>query len=398
MDATLRLGTPSDLEGIWDVFRLGFGAKDADRDRWTSEIDTTRVLLAEDERGQVVAASHIRPFKQWFGGRAIPMGGYSPVAVLPEHRGRGWGRAVTTGQYPDLRDRGEVIAGLFPASVALYRSVGFELAGSYVHRRIPASHLANLQVHRPAIVRRGSQADVAAVHRCYDRLARRLNGPVTRTAEWWGRRLPPDLADTVLFVIDHPTEPGELQGYGSYRHGKARPPFDYSVVVAEVQGADGDALKSLWRVIGSSGSQAPDVEVIGAADDPLFLLMDAADPTAVRSEIRWMCRLIDAPGAVAARGWNPTVRGRVDLLIADEHASWNAGRWQLAVEDGVGRLTRGGDGTLEIEIGGLSSWWSGYVSARTLATTGHLRSADPVALATFDGIGAAGPPTLVDFF
>jgi len=68
------------------------------------------------------------------------------------------------------------------------------------------------------------------------------------------------------------------------------------------------------------------------------------------------------------------------------------------VSDGVGRLTPGGDGVVEVTIGGLSSWWSGYASARTLATTGHLHTADSNALATLDGLGASAAPTLVDFY
>lgn len=401
MDDGIRFGTGDDLDGIWEVFRHGFGAKEVDRDAWTKDLDPARCLVAVDERGEIGAASHIRRFEQWFGGRAIPLAGYSPVAVLPQHRGRGWGRAVTAGHFADLRDRGEVIAGLFPASVQLYRSVGFELAGSYLHRRIPAGLFTSIRTTPGAErvdVRRGSVDDVAAIHRCYDRLARRLDGPLTRDEAWWARRLPPDLADTACFVVDHPTEPGELDGYAVYRHGKGRPPFDYSVVVSEVQGATPEVLRALWRVVGSSGSQAPDVEIIGPAEDPLFLLLGGADPTSVRSEIRWMLRLVDAAGAVAARGWNPTVSATVDLAVTDDHAPWNAGRWRLEVDGGEGRLTPGGEGTVEVSIQGLSSWWSGYAGARTLATTGHVRTSDPTALAVLDGLGAASAPTLVDFY
>lgn len=398
MDDGLRFATPEDLDGIWEVFRLGFGVKDADREQWRSNLDPTRALVADDGRGGVAAASHIRRFDQWFGGRAVALAGYSPVAVLPQHRGRGLGRAVTAGHFADLRDRGEVIAGLFPASVQLYRSVGFELAGSYVHRRMPARHLAALRPAAPVEVRMGTTADLAAIHRCYDRLARRTDGPLVRNDGWWAHRLPADLAEAACFVIDHPTVEGELDGYAAYRHGPGRAPYDYSIVVSEVQAASPDGLRALWRVVGSSGSQAPDVDIIGPGEDPLFLLLGGADPTAVRSEIRWMLRLVDAAGAVAARGWNPTARGRVDLAVSDDEAPWNAGRWQLEVADGEGWMTPGGDGTVEVTIGGLSSWWSGYASARTLATTGHLRSGDPAALATFDGLGASVAPTLVDFY
>lgn len=398
MDRSPRFATDDDLDGIWQVFKLGFGAKEGDRSRWLDGVDPVRTLVIDGDRGDIAAASHIRPFEQWFGGRRVPLAGYSPVAVLPEYRGRGWGRAVTAGQFADLRERGEVIAGLFPASVALYRSVGFEIAGSYLQRRLPAGHLAALGAEPSVVVRRGSADDVAAVHRCYDRLAGRTDGTVTRDEGWWERRLPSDLAETLLYVVDHPTDADELDGYASYRTGSARPPYDYSIVVSEVRATTPEQLRALWRVVGSSGSQAPDVEVIAAADDPLFLLLGASDPNAVRSEIRWMLRLVDAAGAVAARGWNPTSTGRVDLMIADDHAPWNAGRWQLEVADGHGRLTRGGDGTVEVSIQGLSCWWSGYANARVLATTGQVRTTDPAALAVLDGLGAASPPTLLDFY
>lgn len=382
-----------------DVFAVAFGMADADRERWIADLDPARTLVAPDPHGGVAAASHIRPFAQWFGGRPVPLGGYSPVAVMPEHRGRGLGRALVVDHFADLRDRGEVIAGLFPASVGLYRAAGFELAGSYVHRRLPAAHLAALASAPDVAVRRGTTDDVAAVHRAHERMARARDGMVSRTRPWWRHRLPEDLAATMLYVVEAGwTDGRELAGYAIYRTAPARGPYDYSVVVSEVLADEPDVLRALWRVVGSSGTQAPDVSVIGPGEDPLFLLLGAADPEAVRSEIRWMVRLVDAAGAVAARGWNPAARGRVDLSVDDQHAPWNAGRWRLEVEGGSGRLTRGGDGTVEISVQGLSSWWAGYAPARTLVTTGHVRCADPQVLATLHGLGAAAAPTLTDFY
>ena len=171
-----------------------------------------RALLVDGPRGEVAAASHIRPFHQWFGGRAVPLGGYSPVAVLPEYRGRGLARAVVAGQYPDMRERGEVVAGLYPASLALYRSVGFELAGSYVARRFPAAEVGRLHPTRTVEVRRGTPEDVAAVHRCHHAAGPHHDGQLQRGAGWWARSLPPDLADRVLYVVDDPRRPGELAG------------------------------------------------------------------------------------------------------------------------------------------------------------------------------------------
>lgn len=123
-----------------------------------------------------------------------------------------------------------------------------------------------------------------------------------------------------------------------------------------------------------------------------------ADPQAVRSEIRWMVRLIDAPAAVTARGYRRSTKTRVDLEIIDADAPWNAGRWVLEASDGSATLRRGGVGTVQARVGGLSSLWSGYVSARTLAGAGLLRSADPAALDALDDVFASPPPVLLDFY
>jgi len=397
MTATSRFASQADLDGIWEVFRVCFGVADARRAEWVDTVDASRALVIDGPRGEIAAMSHIRRFDQWFGGRAVPMGGFSPVGVAPEHRGRGLARTVTAGQFASMRDHGEVISALFPASLALYRAVGFEVAGSYVLRRFPATHLASIRPQRPVDVRRGTPDDLGAVERCHAASLATRDGGLTRTTTHWRHDVPADLAATMLFVVDDPHRPGEIAGYATYRHGRARPPYDYSVVVHDVRADDPDALKALWRVVASSGSQAPDIDVIGPADDDLFLLAANVAPDTVRSELRWMLRIVDAPGAVGARGWPPGARGRVDLALHDDHAPWNAGRWTLEVADGEGRLSPGGSGDVEATIGGLSAWWSGYAPATRLARTGHLRG-DRAALDALDALVPPAPGVLPDFF
>ncbi len=53
-----------------------------------------------------------------------------------------------------------------------------------------------------------------------------------------------------------------------------------------------------------------------------------------------MLRLIDAPAAIAARGYPPAVSLSVPLDIADRDLPANAGRWTLQVTGGTGRLQR----------------------------------------------------------
>ncbi|MCB0970672.1 MAG: GNAT family N-acetyltransferase [Acidimicrobiales bacterium] len=397
MTPPIRPATDADADGLWDLFQLSFGGKDHERSQWMDAAEPDRTLLVEGPRGEVGAAARVLPLEQWFGGRLVPLGGYSPVAVAPEHRGRGWGRAVTVAHLAAMRERGEVIAGLYPAALSLYRAVGFEAAGSYVHRRFPARDLATMAPRHAVEVRRGSPSDLAAVRRCHERSGPGRDGTIRRSGAWWDQRLPPDLAGVALYVIDDPTSPGEVRGYAATRQGPGRRPYDYSVTVVEVLADDPDDVRALWRLVASAYAQAPDLHVIGPAEDDLFLLADHTDPEVVRNEIRWMLRLVDLPGAVAARGWPPGASGTVHLEVADDQAPWNAGRWVLEVDGGLARLSPGGDGSVQASIGGLAAWWSGYAAASRLVRTGHL-AGDREAVARLDGLLPAAPPVLLDFY
>jgi predicted acetyltransferase len=110
-----------------------------------------------------------------------------------------------------------------------------------------------------------------------------------------------------------------------------------------------------------------------------------------------MLRLVDLPGAIAARGWPPGSDASIELEVRDAHAPWNDGRWIVEVEGGHGRARRGGDGSIETTIGGLSSWWAGYATPARLARTGHL-SGPADALTAMAGLLPAVPPVLPDFY
>ena len=84
--------------------------------------------------------------------------------------------------------------------------------------------------------------------------------------------------------------------------------------------------------------------------------------------------------------------------IADDHAPWNAGRWVLEVAGGEGQLRRGGDGTVQTTVIGLSSLWAGYASAHTLAAAGLLRSPTRRSLDALDEAFAGPAPVLLDLY
>jgi predicted acetyltransferase len=389
--------TPRDddeLRAIWAMLCRTFGWNVADFDRFRTGTPVDRVLavFVDDEP---VACARIRPFGQFFGGRRVAMGGYSPVGVAAEHRGRGFGSLITAAHFPDLRDRGEVIAGLYPATTGLYRKVGFEIAGVWGIRKMYTRELQRVPPARGTITRRATDADRAAIELCYARVARTMPGFLDRSAPWWDRIFDGD-ATQQIYVVDGAD--GAIDGYVRYKLQAQGDMARSYVDVAECIGDEPDVLHALWRLVGSSSSIMPRTKIVSPPEHPLFLSLTEQEHLLAQEEWRWMTRVVDAPGAIAARGYPAGLRATVDLRIIDPHCEWNDARWRLVLDDGDGRLERGGEGTVELGIGAFSSLYTGYASPRALASAGLLRGGSAGDL---DALGAAfaGPtPWMPDFY
>jgi hypothetical protein len=124
----------------------------------------------------------------------------------------------------------------------------------------------------------------------------------------------------------------------------------------------------------------------------------------------WMLRLLDAPAAIAARGF-PATDLAVPLLITDDLRPSNSGRWDLTVRAGEGRLSRyrtdapspslagsspSGRAPLALGARGLAALYAGTPVA-TLRRAGLADGGGPDADAALDGAFAATPFMLDGF-
>lgn len=385
-----------ELEQMWHLLHRSFNFPLADADKFAQQTPDWSRVLGVFHGTEPVAMSRIRPFGTWFGGRRIGLAGYSPVGVAPEHRGQGYGSLVTSAHYPDLRARGEVIAGLYPASTRLYRGVGFELAGAWTERSLPAR---SLQMLPPSglVVRRATSDDIPAIKDCYARLAPATNGFLDRNEVWWDRLLVGSFDERHCYVVDG--DGGALAGYVLYTHQPAKD-WGFVIRVGECMAADRDVQLALWRMIGSSSTMAREVKVVGPPEHPLLLLLPEQDLT-TGTELRWMLRIVDAEAAVAQRGFPAGVQASVELDVEDRHCDWNSGRWRLAVDGGEGRLERStakGRAAVGLSVNALACLWSGYTSSRALAAAGLLRQATPADLDALDAVFAGPTPWTPDFY
>jgi predicted acetyltransferase len=382
----------------FDVLRRSFNIPRSEDDDVTAHLgppERTRVVVVD---GRVAAFSRLRAFGQYFGGRRVPLGGFTAVGTAPEYRNRGYARLVTAAHFEAMRNRGEVLAGLYPSSTPLYRGVGFGLGGVWATHRLPAERLRALP--GPAAgsfpVRRATRADLPAVYACYAACAPRVTGWLDRPQVWWDRILIDKWDDRYVYVVDDAGS-SSILGYVGYDHTDPSP-SGYTIRVLEVVTGRADVARALWRLVGSSSTFASDVIVTGPPEHPLLLLLPEQDLKPHR-QLRFMLRLVDAPGAVAARGFPTGLEATADLeIVGDCQCPWNEGRWRLVVGDGEGTLKRGGAGTVRLRPPALASLWSGYAGARALAAAGLLEGGCDLELDALEAAFAGPTPWSVDFY
>jgi predicted acetyltransferase len=292
-----------------------------------------------------------------------------------------------------IAEQGYPLAVLFPSTMPIYRSLGWEVAGTSYEAVLDARGLRPLAIPAGSApaggLRRADPSDAALVRAALGRAHAAAGdcGPIVRDEE----AIRQVLAAGDDFFYFYLADDGVL-AY-TWRQGHDE------LFVHTVAAASQATTRALWGVIASHCWIADSVRARVGPDDPVWWL--TRDPVAeLVDHDKWMLRVVDAAAAVAARGFPPSVRAAVDLEITDPGRPGNAGRWRLEVGDGHGTLTRPdapggapGDGRawgpLTLDIRGLAALYAGTPVA-TLRRVG-LAAGDAAADAHLDGVFAAAP-------
>ncbi len=392
----LRTLRKDDLEQAWELDRDAFHVPAEHRDRFLAFTDPERHLGFFDA-GRLVALTGMHAFGQFFGGRAVPMGGLCSVSVAPDRRGQGLARRLVSAAIQVMHERRESISSLFPATTRLYRDLGWEVAGSTLWRKVLPRRLLSLPRPETGRVRPIGHGDRAVLFSRYAAFAREVNGALERPERWW-ERLFASWEGRSVFVAENAA--GEIEGYVVYR--QLDGPFSalggpFGLAVEELVATTRDASLSLWRLLGSWATQVEQLVYRGAAEDALLLLLPEQDIQVV-AEIRWMTRVVDAVGAVEARGFAPGLALEVPLELRDEHLQSNTGRFVLRVAEGRGRLEHGGAGGPVLDVGAFSALYTGWATCAALARAGRLRGGSASERGALDAAFAGPTPWLLEEF
>lgn len=394
MDVLIRAPRPEEADAVFDVCAEAFTAAPTGRDHWLATRDMS-CFLGGWVDDALVATTEVIPLAQFFGGRSVPMGAVASVAVRPDYRGCGIAPRLLADAIAAMRDRGLVISTLHPATTRFYRRLGWEVGGEFGVRRVPAAALAALPPGEPECLRVATADDAALIRDCYEEVATSINGCLERTPAFWARTdAAVERPHRYRYVFERD---GRVHGYVVYDQSPTPEQWGFALTVRELVAADPTAAVTLWRLIGSHAPQVRRVTVLAAPLDLLTLLLPEQVVELVGAN-HWMTRIIDAPGAIAARGYPQGVRAAVHLELVDRHAPWNAGRFVLEVADGAGRLRPGGTGDVHLGVNALASLYTGWASARLLAATGLVHHGRDLDLTALDAVFAGPRPYLFDDF
>lgn len=362
---------PSDHDAADRLDALAFGAS-VEEVRADPRIESGRRRWGAFDQGRLVGGLTDLFHEQWWGGRVLEASGIAGVAVEAERRGEGIATAMMQAAMHDARERGAAVANLYCTSSAVYRSMGFEVAGG--PRRMVEIPTESLRQRRPEGVRtrRGNGRDWPRIRALYDEIACSSNGFLSRRgplfADPTGEHLPAGI-DGLTLAED---EDGRVVGYATWRRGK---------------GYRADAVLTVYDLLAASQSGAAAVLNVLAGWEPVvprtrLRMLPWLDVMALSLPLErareesaeiWMHRPLDVVRAVEGRGWAAGLSGAVEFSLVDRQLPENAGGWRLQIADGVGELERLAQAPdKQLDVRGWSVLWCGGAKCAQLRQAGLL--------------------------
>ncbi|MDT7572558.1 MAG: hypothetical protein QOE05_2732 [Actinomycetota bacterium] len=381
---TVRPLGPDDIEQVWRLNQLAFGYR---TEAPPDDIGVSYGVAAPD--GRVLASARIRSYEQWWGGRGVPMGGIAGVAVHPDARGHGTASALMRALLPVMRSAGQPVSVLFPTGVGVYRPVGWEVVGSLDDTRIPTRDLSPSRATDEVTVRTAGAADIAAIRDLYVGLG--INGLLTREGPEFPAGAEAVLEHDVVALAEDAS--GTAVGYASYARGQGYREGS-ELRIWEFVHRTGPAATALLRSLASWSTVASTVLWRGPTTElARHLPGPVPAPTGCQP---WMLRIVDAPAAIARRGYADEVTADVAFVLDDPDIAEHAGGWRLRVADGTGVLepAQAVAGLPRLHVRGLALLYAGVADVRALQSAGLLDRPVPGLAAAFAG----QQPRILDYF
>lgn len=392
MSTRLDIGPPRDERELEQFGQIITDAFVAPADRTPLYFDAVgrenlRLLRRDDT---LIGGLAVLPKGQWFGGQAVPMAGIAVVAVRPEYRAAGVATGLLSAVLRELHDAGCPLSTLYPATVALYRRVGYELAGVSCEVTLTAKSI-DLR-DRTLAVRAATPADEPQIRAVYRQAAARTAGNLDRNEFSWWRVREQRGEKAQAYVVCHGPA---VEGY-AYLLSQSVDMAHANLRVLDMAAVTPEAARRVLTLIADYRTVRDQVIFRSGPFDPLLMHLAELPITAV-GRTPWMTRIVHVPRALAARGYPAGVAAELHLDVRDEVLTQNNGRCVLHVADGHGEVHPGGRGTLAVHVRGLAALYTGFLTPAELVLAG-LASGPAADLAAAAAPFAGPTPWMRDAF
>jgi len=304
----------------------------------------------------------------------MPMGGIAGVACMPAARGRGYVRAVMVRTLEHMREAGQTISTLFPFSFDFYRELGWEWVG--VERRYSVSSQVLKSAQDTENCVQAGPEDRPRIVETYRRFSNGYRGMLERDEKLWNKRLDgSEEHHTCTFLYEGTSG---VEGYLIYTGGSGEC-MDLSEFICLTP----NALRGLLGLLRRLNMQTRRFAWSAPDDDQLWsVFCHHAVETRIAPVTQG--RVVDLVGALQAWKPNAATEGRFTMQVADEHAPWNAGVWEVEFGGGSVRvLPARREAQLSLDIQALSQAFFGWPDAEALRRAGRLSVADEAGFEAF---------------
>ena len=380
----------SELEQFAPLVAWAFGDTVASALKWLQGVTPPAARLLR-HAGELRAGLCEIPMGQWFGGARVEMLGVAGVSVAPEARGKGFAKRLMLEMLEQARARRVALSTLYPATVTLYRNVGYELAGT---RYRYSAQLARLPRWRselelaPLTSARESEAEAM-----YRKLACEQPGTLDRGGYIWNRVRGPETDPPRGVIVEGPRG---AEGY-LYVKQLAAAEFTHDLLVRDLVVTTSDAARRLLTFLADHRSTC--ARALWYAGPVVSWLFDFPERVFdVTLADYWMVRIVHAAAALEQRGYPKALVAELDLEIEDSTLPDNSGRSIVRLADGRATVERAaGHGRIRIDIRGLAALYTGFATPAALGRA-RLLTADADDLELLGAAFGSGAPGLGDYF
>lgn len=364
----IRRLTTDDLDGYNALLRYAFQVTEDELSRagWKDDdlrmskfpiLERADVLGCYDE-DQLVSQFAVYPLRMNIYGNIVSMGYVTSVTTYPEYSGRGIMRRLMHQSLVNMRDKGQVLALLFPFSIPLYRKFGWETITNKISFKIRDNQIPDRKKKTTGFVRRvdWNNPDFVDLHQ---RFAMQTHGCLLRTAAAWEEYWRWEADDTTVAIYYSASE--KPLAYMVYLI------KDDIMHIKEMIYLNREGQNGLWEYIRAHYSMISEVRGNNYFNETIAFDLDDSDITElIRPYI--MGRIVDVEHFLPTYHSDPAGKDvTIEMEIEDPFLDWNNRTFNIRFSDGRCFLTNDPpDHRMRMSIGTLTTLLLGYKTAAQL--------------------------------